>query len=228
MDMENISKSALEIMGEAKWYNKYLIDEISPFLTGNILEIGYGTGNFSRLLTDYGKVTAIEINKDYLKNELAEGGITSGYGDIEKGKYFFKNSRFKTIICMNVLEHIKDDKKAIKNLCNLLAKDGRLILLVPAHQFLFSGFDKIIGHYRRYSKNNLSLKIKKSGLSVLSLKYFNWASALGWFIFIKILKRSSMPRNEVRIFNNIAKYILWTEKIVDPPFGLSIILVAQK
>ncbi len=229
MVMDSIGKDTLEVMGRAKWYNKYLIGNIVPHLKDNILEIGFGTGNFTRSLSEYGEVTAIDINKEYLKNFIRENKkLDVGYGDIEKGKYFFKNTKFKTIICLNVLEHIKNEEIALKNMRNLLTDDGKLILLVPAHQVLFSKFDKLIGHYRRYTKNILSSMVKKSGWTIESIKYFNWISALGWYILIKIMKRMSMPKNEVGIFEKIAKYFLWTEKYIEPPFGLSILLIAHK
>ncbi len=224
-----VGKDTLEVMGEARWYNRYLIGIFSSHLKGNILEIGFGTGNFTRLLSEYGKVTAIEINDDYLKKtEGLDNSTSVGYGDVEKGKYFFNKSKFRTIVCINVLEHIDNDDKALRNISKLLYDGGKLILLVPAHQFLFSKFDKLIGHYRRYSKAGLLLKIKQAGWSIVSVKYFNWLSALGWLMFIKITGWRSLPKKEVGIFNKIAKFFLWTERYIEPPFGLSIILIAQK
>lgn len=227
--MDKIGKSTLDIMGNAKWYNGYLLKSVSNYLKGNILEVGFGTGNYSMLLSKYGHLTAIEMNRDYINGIKKENNISFGYGDIEKGKYFFgEDNKFKTIICLNVLEHIKDDISALKNICKLLKSDGNLILLVPAHKTLFSGFDKSIGHFRRYAKSDLSEKFGKAGLTIKSLKHFNWLGAVGWFIFMKLMGKRSLPGKGVSFFDKIARYAISFEKNIEPPFGLSLVVVARR
>lgn len=227
--MDKVGKSTLDIMGNAKWYNRYLLESFSPYLKGDILEVGFGTGNFSSLLSKYGHLTAIEVNRDYINGIKKEKNISFGYGDIEIGKYFFnKANKFQTIICLNVLEHIKNDIDTLKNINELLKSDGNLILLVPAHQMLFSKFDKLIGHFRRYSKSDLSEKFGKAGLTIESLKHFNWLGAVGWLIFMKLLGKRSLPGKSVSFFDKIARYAISFENIIEPPFGLSLVVVARR
>lgn len=217
---------ALEILKEVDWYNRWILTFIKNYLSGEILDVGAGIGNFSTLLRKYGKVTAIDQNEKYIK--ILKKQVKAGFGDIEKAKYFFGKKKFSTIISFNVFEHIRNDSKAFTNVRKLLADNGYFILIVPAHKYLYSNFDKKIGHYRRYTTSELASKINNSGLKVITIRYFNWWAAIGWFIFMRYLKRSRLPRGPVSLFNFLGRIFLWPEKILPAPFGLSVLAVAKK
>jgi SAM-dependent methyltransferase len=212
-------EKTLEIMSTASWYNNWLIGQISKYLNGDILEIGAGIGNFTSKLSKYGKVTAIDYDPDY-KN--------ANYGDIEKGKYFFEDKKFDSIICMNVLEHIKDDKKALLNMFDLLNPGGKLILLAPAFQFAYSDLDKNLGHFRRYTKDQLSNLLKSSGYLLLTNRYLNWLGLVGWFINGKILGKKIIPEKQLGVFDYIARPFLLLEKFISSPFGLSVLVIGER
>lgn len=219
-------KKTLEIMSTASWYNKWLLEHIGKHLKGNILEVGAGIGNFTSKLSKFGKVTAIDYDPDY-KN--------ANYGDIEKGKYFFAqgkttliSKKFDTIVCMNVLEHIKNDKKALLNMFNLLNPGGKLILLVPAFQFAFSSLDYKLGHFRRYTIFSVSEKVITSGFKIVDSRYLNWLGLVGWLVSGKILKGILFSNWGLGIFDFIARPLLMVEKIMKLPFGLSVLVVAEK
>lgn len=222
-------KQTLESMSQAVWYNEWTLQKFLPHLKGDILEIGCGIGNFTNSLTKYGNVWAVDIEKEYIEKtkKNTKGKVKVGFGDIEKGEYFF-DKKFDVVICINVLEHIKDDKRALKNLYNLLKKEGKLILLVPAHDFLYGGIDKAIGHYRRYQKDRLSLMMVNLGFKIISARALNFLGALGWWFSSKLLGKSIVEEGKVKVFNVIAPIILPLENIVEPPFGTSVLIIAQK
>jgi len=228
--MDKVGKHTLEVMKAANWYNTWLFDLMKEHISGEILEVGTGIGNFTKLLSSRGKVTGIDINQKYINilKKDKHKNIVVGYGDIEKGKYYFNNKLFDSIICLNVLEHIDKDKTALKNMFNMLNISGKLILLVPSHRLLLSEFDTLLGHLRRYSKSNLYDKLDSVGFKDVNIRYINWWAAIGWFIFVKLLGRTKIPKNEVGIFNTFGKFMLWPEKFMNPPFGLSILAVAKK
>jgi len=228
--MLNTGSQTLNVMSKATWYNRWLLSLIRPYLKDDILEVGTGIGNFTQMLADYGEVTTIDVDVQYINKVKQEYGnrIKVGRGDIEIGDYFFNKINFDSIVCLNVLEHIKDDRKAIKNMYELLNKGGYLILLVPANKFLFSDFDKNLGHYRRYSIKEIKSVLEESEFGIRNLRYINWWAAIGWFVFMKILKVNKMPENPVGIFDKLGKIFLFPEKIVKLPFGLSILAVAKK
>src|SRR3989338_7377722 len=137
--MENSGAKTLESMSQAVWYNRWTLSK------------------FKKYLKRYGKVWAIDIERGYINEtkEKVNGKAFVGEGNIESGKYFFDKREFNTVVCLNVLEHIKDDRAAIKNLFQLLEAGGYLILLVPSHPNLYGVIDASIGHFRRYAKDDL-------------------------------------------------------------------------
>ena len=228
--MKSVGHKTLETMAFAKWYNKWLFSLIQPFLGNEILEVGAGIGNFTDLLSSVGNVTAIDVERKYIDNLIVRSGrkISVGIGDIEKGTYFFKQKKFDTVVCLNVLEHINHDADALENIYGLLKTSGKFILLVPAHKILFSNFDKELGHFRRYSKKEIEVKLKKAGFKEISVRYLNWWAAVGWFFFLKLLERNIMPKPPVVIFDVFGQLFLLPEKFIKMPFGLSVFAIAQK
>jgi len=229
MDMDKVGKDTLLEMRNAAWYNKWVYDYFRKYLRGDILEIGCGIGNFVEYLVKSGKLTSIDIKNEYiskLKREYKD--VQFGYGDIENNKFFFKKGRFDSIISLNVFEHIEDDQKALKNTYDLLKPQGHFSILVPAHKLLFSHFDKELGHFRRYSVSGLRKKLKQAGFKTVEIRYLNWWAAIGWLVFVKILRVNKMPSAPVGIFDMFGKYFLLIEKYIKFPFGLSVVAVCKK
>lgn len=226
--MDKIGKKTLEIMKEAKFYNRWLLGMFKPYLGNNILEIGSGIGNFTVQLEKFGEVTATDIDKYYLNKlrKLMPG--KSGFGDIEKGKFFFENKKFNSIICLNVLEHINDDRSALRNMFNLLKKDGYLVLLVPAHQKAYTKIDKNLGHFRRYSVSTLKSKAEEVGFEISKIKYLNMPGIFGWFFNGKILRKGVIPKSQLKIFDKLFVPWLIIEKKIKIPIGLSVLLIAKR
>lgn len=219
----------LENMSQAIWYNRWTANQFKPFIEGVILEIGCGIGNFTRLLTKYGSVYAIDIEKDYINSARKKTKkALIGFGDIEKGGYFFKKRLFSTIVCLNVLEHIKDDKKAINNIYKLLRPDGHLILLVPSHKFLYGQIDKAINHFRRYNQKELLKILEFAGFEIVKSKRLNILGAIGWWFSGKVLKENNVKVSAIKLFNILGPAFLTIENIIEPPFGTSILIVAKK
>ncbi len=226
----NMGQSTLESMSQAVWYNQWTLNKIKKYLKGNILEVGCGIGNFTKSLTELGRVTAIDISQSYIQEVLKEfkKGVSVGLGNIESGKYFFKNKQFNSIVCLNVLEHIENDSQAIQNLYQLLNPQGFLVIIVPAHQFLYGEIDRSIGHYRRYSLSDISQKLHSSGLKIIKHRRLNVLGAVGWFISGKLYKDRIVGSNKIKIFNFVGPVILPLEDLIEPPFGTSFLIIAQK
>lgn len=228
---DKFGKLTLESMNQAQWYNQWTLNQFSGFLKGKILEVGCGIGNFTKSLLEYGEVYGIDIRKDYVEKtekSLSSTNTKIGLGDIEKGEYFFKDTKFDNIVCINVLEHIEDDILAIKNMYDVLNNDGNLILLVPSHPFLYGEIDKSIGHFRRYSKEEIVDKLKTSGFVILKFRSLNLLGALGWFISGRIFKNKIVDQSKIKLFNLLAPIFLRIEDLINPPFGTSFLIIARK
>lgn len=228
--MSNQSSKTLESMSQAVWYNRWTKDQFSEYLSEQILEIGCGIGNFSTYLINYGNLTAIDINQDYIKEARSKIGRQAdiGLGDIEKGKYFFKKRIFNTVVCINVLEHIRDDKEAVKNIYKILAPKGVLILLVPAHKFLFNLIDQSISHFRRYEKGKLEKLLKEEGFEIIKSRNLNFLGAVGWFLAGKLFKEKYVSEGKIKVFNLISPLFLSLEKFFKLPIGTSILVIAKR
>ena len=140
----------------------------------------------------------------------------------------FEDHSYDVVFASHVLEHIKEDDEALKNMFTLLKKHGKLILLVPAHKILFSDFDKLLGHWRRYDKKLLGRKLSSVGLKRVLLRYINFSSAFGWLIFLKFTKWREIPKKQLGIFDFFGKIFLWPENFIEPPFGLSVLAIYEK
>lgn len=229
--MSNANGAAtLESMSQAVWYNRWTINKFSKYLNGDILEVGCGIGNFTQMLTAFGNVYAIDIDRDHVRDaqKLSKGRAKIEFGDIEKQNTFFSGKKFDTVICLNVLEHIEGDRVALENIYSLLKKGGVLILLVPAHEFLFGEIDKSIGHFRRYDKKSLLQFMTSLSFKIVKVRILNMLGAVGWWFAGKLLSNKTVDKNKVGFFNILAPFVLPMEDLFEPPIGTSVLVVAQK
>ena len=137
-------------------------------------------------------------------------------------------NKFNTVFSSNVLEHIKDDKKALKNLSSTLKNDGRLILLVPAKMMVYGRLDKSLGHYRRYEKEGLRKTVELAGFRVEEIYYFNILGLLAWKIRDMVTKENELKNSQIKLFDSIVPLLKIIESIIKPPIGISLIVVAKK
>ena len=137
-------------------------------------------------------------------------------------------NKFDTIICSNVLEHVEKDQFALEQCFSLLKNKGKLILIVPQNPNLFSKQDKELGHFRRYTKNEVIKKSEKLGYEILDIKNFNSIGVIGW----KLNKKSKQTKNNpkmIKIFNSIIPLVKGIDdSITSKFFGLSLISILKK
>jgi SAM-dependent methyltransferase len=133
---------------------------------------------------------------------------------------------FDAIVCFNVLEHIVDDDGTLARFRDLLAPDGTLLLLVPAHPALAGSLDRAFGHQRRYTKAGLKAKLSDAGFETLELRHVNPAGALGWIVQGRVLRREHLPRFGLAIYDRLVPALRAAEPL-PTPFGLSLWAVAK-
>lgn len=229
--MDKIGAETLKRMEKAAAYNGAIFRQLNPVVSGDILEIGCGIGSFTEQLVRKGNVTAVDIEKVYIARTKRRLGKRAevGFGDIEHAQYFFpKGRKFNSMICLNVLEHIKDDQKALSNMSSLLKKEGKIFLLTPAMPLFYGQMDRGLGHFRRYTGEGLKRMFEKSGLQVDTVYYFNWLGGLGWFLNSRVLQRKLLPSHQLALFAFVSRPLLFLERFIKPPFGLSVCIIAHK
>lgn len=215
-------------------YDAWLFEEFKPYLGRRIFEIGCGLGNLTGHFLDSDLVVGIDTSDDSVADVKRR---FAGHPNVQAFSLSITDPqvlglmdmRFDTAVSLNVFEHIDDDELALHHTCKLLQPGvGTLILIVPAHSWLYGTMDSSIGHYRRYTKSTLGRKLEQSGFRVVHQKYINVLGALGWFVNGRILKRTVPPTGQLKTFNMLVPSLQRVETLLPPPFGISLLAVAKK
>jgi len=224
----------LDVMSKADNFNKWMFETINTYCSGAILEIGSGIGNISKYFIENNtKITLSDVRDNYIDNlkinykfknilklDLVHPFFDSIYHDLF--------DTFDSIFALNVVEHIENDIQAIENCKKLLKKNGNLIILVPAYQFLYNKFDLELQHYRRYNSSDLKKCFLVNGFKIIDSKYFNFFGIFGWFFSGYLQKNKTIPSNQLYIFDKLVPFFKLIDKIMFNRIGLSIIVVGKK
>lgn len=181
--MEYSGRDNLEVMKEAKKYNHFLLKLISGSARNGevIVDFGAGAGTFSFPLAKKGaKVICVETDP-VLSNSLIKHGL-----EVVNSLDFIEDNSIDYIYTLNVLEHIEDDEAIIKLWFNKLKPGGTLLIYVPAFQILYTSMDKKVGHFRRYTRQQLDRKLKRAEFKVNDIRYADSIGYLATLIY-KIL-----------------------------------------
>jgi 2-polyprenyl-3-methyl-5-hydroxy-6-metoxy-1,4-benzoquinol methylase len=236
VDLEGLE--TLNVVGIADNFNTWMYRTIVPYCSGNILEIGSGTGNISEFfLRDGHKIFLSDIRENYcelLKQKFANEANLLGVSKLDLVHPEFETvyakllGTFDTVFALNVVEHIENDKLAIANCNKLLKKGGQIIILVPAYQWLYNSFDKELFHYRRYARKGLSKMIEQNGFKIVRAMSFNSFGILGWFVSGSIMKKKIIPSGQMKIYNKLIPVFRLMDHVFFRRVGLSVIAVGKK
>lgn len=137
-----------------------------------ILEIGCGTGHNLPMLAQFGEIDAIEIDEiaaakasERLGKQVGASPLPALTG-VEDGSY-------DMVAVLDVIEHVEDDVAALRAIARVLKPGGKILITVPAHQWMWSAHDVVNHHKRRYSKATLTASLHKAGLGWQKLRWFN-------------------------------------------------------
>jgi SAM-dependent methyltransferase len=213
----------LQAMAGAGAYNDWLIDRARPWLHGRVLDVGAGIGTHTRqLLGLVDEVVALEPESELA--ELLRRNVDGA--EVVVGDVSAVDGPFDAIVCFNVLEHIPDDEATLRRFRELLAPSGALLLLVPAHPFLYGKIDDAFGHERRYVKEELGQKLRRAGLEPEVLRHVNPVGALGWLTQSRIRRRDRMSYRGLDLYDRLVPALRLLDN-VRLPVGLSLWAVAK-
>ncbi|MEP7141836.1 MAG: methyltransferase domain-containing protein [Ferruginibacter sp.] len=228
----------LNVISAADRFNNWMYQSIKPFLKGDILEIGSGIGNITQfVIDDKFKVTASDIRDNYcsiLHHRFDDDPYLQEVRNIDiihpgfDREYHDLLDKFDSIFALNIVEHVENDELAIQNCKKLLRKNGNLVILVPAYQALYNGFDKELEHFRRYTKSKLENLFLTAGLKIYKTQYFNFIGIAGWWFSGSILRNKTIPGGQMKLYNKLVPVFKLVDKIIMNKIGLSVITFGTK
>lgn len=216
-------------------WKRYWSSMITPYLGKNVLEVGAGIGSSTEVLCSMSSAEAwhclepdsenIAILNSKKKTSDLPRYCTFQQGTIES---LGPNARYESILYIDVLEHIEDDQWEISEAAKHLKEKGYLIILGPAFPFLFSEFDRAIGHFRRYTRSMFP-KSHGDGLRIIQTRYLDSAGLMA-SLANRLLLRSPQPTKQQ--LSTWDRYLIpcsrFLDKIIQYNLGRSILVIYQK
>ncbi|MBI4138634.1 class I SAM-dependent methyltransferase [Candidatus Uhrbacteria bacterium] len=232
---------ALDELNETHWWFlgrravvSDILSRLPQFSGRRILDIGSGAGGMIETLLPHGTVTAAEgdsASREALQKRFGERvRVLPGFlGDIDLAGH-------DVITMFDVLEHIEDDRAALRAIWDALPSGGRFICTVPAFKLLWSGHDVMSHHFRRYARAELIRKLTETGFVIERVTFFNFflfPAILALRLVFRALGRKDSDFNVPAPFvNGILARIFSAERFLlrhmNLPWGVSLLVVARK
>jgi SAM-dependent methyltransferase len=230
----------LEAMSEASNYQRWILRIFAPYLGRHLVEVGAGLGSFSELIVTHHAcetLSLVEPSGEMYQQLDARARRMPTMPSVrvyhasfpEAAPLITARHSPDSIIYVNVLEHIEDDKAELDAVYRVLSDHGRVFLFVPALAWLYGAFDERVGHRRRYAKDELEEKLRRAGFQLIVSAYFDLVGVAPWWIKYRLLKSATLEPAGVRFYD---RYIVPAarrfESVVKPPIGKNLIIVAEK
>lgn len=227
------------------WWHQHKRRLIHQFINklfihpGKVLDLGAGTGKIlSELKAKGWQVQGVDSSPQAIKWSQKRG-VKLKLADSAKQSLPFPSDHFDLILVLDFLEHLQSESKTLSNINKVLKPSGHLIVTVPAHPNLYSYWDKMLGHYRRYDEATLRKVLKNNGFKINQITYF-FSFSLVPAILVRTMKKifnrkqgsdfqtTPLPWLSIPILKCLASIERTLLNFTKLPFGLSILCLAQK
>jgi glycosyltransferase involved in cell wall biosynthesis len=221
----------LERLNRAPRFTRWMADTIRPYMGARVLEVGAGIGNMSVHLMPRSVYWATDVNPhylDYLETlRPTRPYMHVAYTDSMNSESFPAGQSFDTVVCLNVVEHVQDDVGALRNIWNALDPGGRAIILVPCGPKLYGSLDEVLGHFRRYTREQLVGVSQQAGFVVEDVLKFNRTGVVAWWLNGRLLRRRTFGLGQIRLLNLMTPIFRLLDPVLPLP-PLSIIAILRK
>jgi SAM-dependent methyltransferase len=223
-----------QLMQRATRYFAWQAELAKSELGRRVIEVGCGTGNFTRHLLDRELIVGLDVVEGCVEQASQR---FAGHANVQFRCLDIQDAGFcglkilapDTIVCLNVLEHVRDHELALEHMHEVLIPGGRAVFLLPAFKSLYGPIDSNLGHFRRYSKLSWEAVAERAGFQVKVLRYFNSVGFFGWWANARIFKREEQSEGQIEFFDRYVVPVLSRlENWVEPPLGQSIFTVIEK
>jgi SAM-dependent methyltransferase len=222
----------LEDLEGADRYRAWILSCIESHVRGDVLEVGAGLGTYTAGLSSMSmsrSVTAVEPSSSAAAKLRSSVAGLAGVRIVEGTLASVPPGEHDCAVLINVLEHIEDDAAALDEIHAALRPGGSLCIWVPAFMGLYSGFDRDIGHYRRYRRPALMSLVERHGFSVERSTYANLPGFFAWWILVRVLGRKPTSGGAARLYDRwVVPVAAAVERRIPPPFGQSILVLARR
>jgi SAM-dependent methyltransferase len=228
-----IGGRTLEVLAQTERLNEWLYSKLANAVRGDVLEIGSGIGNLSRLIlrsADHAVLTDVEPRYLELLRTRYAGNpkVTVAEYDLDAPPPSEVAARgYDAIVAVNVIEHIEDDVGLVRRLGALLNPGGHLLVYVPACPFAYGTMDAALGHFRRYTPESLRALLREAGLVSPTPRYFNLLGLLGWLFNGWALRREHLPARQMALFDSLVPVVRLEDRF-RLPVGLAVYTHARK
>jgi SAM-dependent methyltransferase len=227
---DQVGATTLERMNRAEAYNRWMYDRLAPWIGRRVIEIGSGIGNMSQFLSAADRLVLTDTEPAYRAHLERRFGVEPPVSVMSLTLPTIPDSlraeRFDTVVCLNVLEHIADDRGSLAAIRRLLEPGGRLVLLVPALPSIYGTLDRQLGHERRYTPRLLRERYAEAGFRMLRLEYFNFAGVPGWWFTGRVLKSDLIPAGGLALFDALVP-LFRLERFLPWRVGQSLIAIGE-
>jgi len=222
--------SELELFAAVHNWKAYWASRVKPFIAGDVLEVGAGIGANTPLLDSGNHASWVCLEPDADLLDQLKTKVGAGYeivcGTVER--MAAAHRRFDTILYIDVLEHIENDREELALAASCLNPGGRIVVLSPAHQFLFSPFDAAIGHFRRYNRAMLR-RIGPPELTIEMMIYLDSVGIAASAANALLLRRSMPNASQLRFWDHyLVPVSRITDKLLLNSVGKTVIAVWRK
>jgi SAM-dependent methyltransferase len=213
--------------------NQWIYSKLRAGVGGEVLEIGSGIGNMSRLVRPAAaRLLLTDASPEHLDALRAlyagDGGVAVTAYDLDAPPPpDVAARRYDAIVAVNVIEHIADDRTLVARLAELLRAGGRLLVYVPACPFAFGPLDTALGHFRRYTAATLTALLRGAGLDPGEPRYMNLLGLAGWLVSGRVLRRRILSPRSVALFERLVPLVRLEDRLT-LPLGLGLFASATK
>jgi SAM-dependent methyltransferase len=231
---ESYTGGELDLFALAAHWKAYVKKEIGAYLVGDVLEVGAGIGGTTVALNDGSARSWVCLEPDASQAQRLRSQAVKNRGGsdliVVAGSLtaFAEKPSFDCVLYMDVLEHIAQDRLQLEMAAKLVQSGGHIIILSPAHQWLFSEFDKSIGHLRRYNKRALQ-NLMPVGWKEVKLTYLDCVGVLLSLANVLALKQALPTRSQILVWDRLCVPISrFLDRLFLGHFGKSVLAVWQK
>lgn len=219
-------------MDRASNYNCWIADQARSHVGSRVLDAGCGAGNLSERLLDRELVVGVDVWAEFVDKVARRFTHAPNFRihrfDLTDPAMIdvLRQYRLDSAMSSNVLEHIEDDRAALRNIALALPPRAPIFLLVPAFMAIYGAHDREDHHCRRYTKGSLTQMVASLGIEVEHLRYMNFPGFFAWYVLGRLMNKP-LGEGEIGFYDRIIPTIRAIEERFTPPLGQSLIALLR-